>query len=116
MQRAGARVIAPRGGTAATERIPGRTDGNRLEIWGGTLLSDPSAPQSPHLHLQHEPMSDSADPGGRLDMHLRTCCICGQRLGAGVNRIWTGESKLFVLPAVEPGSWSLVLPEATASC
>lgn len=49
-------------------------------------------------------------------MHLRTCStsICGQRLGAGVNHIWTGESSLVILPAVEPGSWSLLLPEATA--
>lgn len=51
-------------------------------------------------------------------MHLRTCSsrICGQRLGAGVNHRWTGEYNLVLLPAVEPGSWSLVLPEATAPC
>lgn len=33
-----------------------------------------------------------------------------------VQGIWTRESNLFILSAVEPGSWSLVLPEATAPC
>lgn len=34
----------------------------------------------------------------------------------GVNGIWTPESKIFILPAAEPGSGGLVHPEATAPC
>lgn len=51
-------------------------------------------------------------------MHLRTCStrLCDQKLGAEVNRLWIRESNLFILPAAEPRSWSLVLPEATAPC
>lgn len=106
------------------DRVKGFRTGRRAPRWSSVPHSHLPSSGFAHAygrqwHRQHVLTSGgSADPGERLHLHLRTCStpIYGQRLGAGVSRLWIPESNLFLLPAAEPRSWSLVLPEATVPC